>query len=512
MFRSFFISLTRNPISLAGTGIATMAAMLSATIIVVELVTAHESPYIGILAYLVFPGIFAFGLALIPWGIVRERRRAREAAERGEAAPSFPVIDLNNDKTRNRVLIFAVLTAANIVLLASATYKGVEVMDSTEFCGTTCHTVMAPEHTAYKRSPHARVHCVDCHIGPGAGWFVKSKLSGAWQLVSVAFDLHPRPIPTPVHNLRPARETCEQCHWPTKFVGDRLSVRTHYSNDEANTELKTVLLLKVGGVQGRDSAGIHWHVDPSNQIRYRSDETRETIYEIELTDADGTVKNFSMDSEEGGDEVTEWRTMDCVDCHNRPTHIYRSPHEEIDESLRVGRIDTSLPLVRREGLRLLQEDYASQEEARTQLASSLQSFYQENYPDIALAKIYGRDLKREVFGPMYVSHTTKGNKLTVTFDYVGEGLRISKNDKESGKLTWFELAAEPEDGKKLAWCKANARIVHKKYVEVSADDVPNPKYVRFAWHPVSFHNLENSAGLPAIGFRTDMPPERWHER
>ncbi len=132
--------------------------------------------------------------------------------------------------------------------------------------------------------------------------------------------------------------------------------------------------------------------------------------------------------------------------------------------------------------------------------------------DIALAKIYGRDLKREVFGPMYVSHTTKGNKLTVTFDYVGEGLRISKNDKESGKLTWFELAAEPEDGKKLAWCKANARIVHKKYVEVSADDVPNPKYVRFAWHPVSFHNLESSAGLPAIGFRTDMPPERWHER
>ena len=121
-------------------------------------------------------------------------------------------------------------------------------------------------------------------------------------------------------------------------------------------------------------------------------------------------------------------------------------------------------------------------------------------------------LEREVFGPMYVSHTTKGNKLTVTFDYVGEGLRISKNDKESGTLTWFELAAEPEDGKKLAWCKANARIVHKKYVAVSADDVPNPKYVRFAWHPVSFHNLESSAGLPAIGFRTDIHPERWHER
>jgi hypothetical protein len=230
------------------------------------------------------------------------------------------------------------------------------------------------------------VHCVSCHIGPGADWFVKSKLSGAWQLVSVAFDLHPRPIPTPVHNLRPARETCEQCHWPTKFVGDRLSVRTHYSDDEANTELKTVLLMKVGGLQGRDSGGIHWHVDPNIQIRYRADETRETIYEVELTGADGAVRSFTLEGEDIPDEANEWRTMDCVDCHNRPAHIYRSPHEEIDDALRLGKIATSLPFVRRSGLRLLQQDYGSHEEARTQLASSLQSFYEENYPDIALAQ------------------------------------------------------------------------------------------------------------------------------
>ena len=129
--------------------------------------------------------------------------------------------------------------------LAAATYEGIEVMDSTEFCGTTCHTVMDPEYTAYSRSPHSRVKCVECHIGPGAGWFVKSKLSGSWQLVSVALDLYPRPIPTPVHNLRPARETCEQCHWPTKFVGDRLRVRTHYEETETNDEVKRALKLKV---------------------------------------------------------------------------------------------------------------------------------------------------------------------------------------------------------------------------------------------------------------------------
>lgn len=392
MFRSFFISLTRNPISLAGTGIATMAAMLSITIIVVELITAHESPYIGILAYLVFPGIFAFGLALIPWGIVRERRRARKAAERGEAAPSFPIIDLNNDRTRNRVLIFAVLTAANIVLLASATYKGVEVMDSTEFCGTTCHTVMAPEHTAYQRSPHARVHCVDCHIGPGAGWFVKSKLSGAWQLVSVALDLYPKPIPTPVHNLRPARDTCEQCHWPTKFVGDRLVVKTHYDEDRENTELKSVLLLRVGGIQGRVSQGIHWHVDPEIQIRYKANVDRSEIYDVEMTDRDGKVTVFRSDeTPEEGEQVDEhgtadeWRIMDCVDCHNRPSHTYRMPEEEVDQAILGDRIPRSLPYVRREGVRLLRADYGSHAEAAAGIRNGLESFYNDNHPELAVA-------------------------------------------------------------------------------------------------------------------------------
>ena len=160
-------------------------------------------------------------------------------------------------------------------------------MESVEFCGLACHSVMEPEHTAHARSPHSRVGCAECHIGPGADWFVKSKLDGAWQLVSVAFDLYPRPVPTPLHDLRPARETCEQCHWPTKFVGDKLKVIKHYEEDEENTELTTALLLKVGGSARSGSHGIHWHVDPDVQIRYRSDETREEIYEVEYTHGDG---------------------------------------------------------------------------------------------------------------------------------------------------------------------------------------------------------------------------------
>jgi hypothetical protein len=264
-------------------------------------------------------------------------------------------------------------------------------MDSTEFCGTTCHSVMEPEHTAYQNSPHARVKCVSCHIGPGAGWFVKSKLSGAWQVVATTFDLYPRPIPTPIENLRPARETCEQCHWPTKFVGDRLKVLTHYGEDEANTEVKTVLLLRVGGVLGRRSQGIHWHVDPGNRIRYRSDERRETIHEVELTRPDGTVERFHAPGngpEDGTGTGAEgdWRVMDCVDCHNRPTHIYRTPEKGLDEVLAQGLIDPSLPYVRREGLKALRQDYESHPAAREGIGEALTAFYEESYPDLVRSR------------------------------------------------------------------------------------------------------------------------------
>jgi len=402
--QKFFIALTRNWISLAGTVLTTAAATLTLTLFLIDSFGRHHGPYVGILAYLIVPTFFVVGLILIPIGIIRERRLVRRAAERGEQEPGFPVFDLNNTATRRNFVVFFLLTAVNVVIVALATYKGVEVMDSTEFCGQTCHTVMTPEFTAYQNSPHARVKCVECHIGPGADWFVKSKLSGTWQVVSVAFDLYPRPTPTPVHALRPARDTCEQCHWPTKFLGDQLEIKTHYADDEANTELKTVLLLRVGGIQGRVAQGIHWHVDPGLQIRYRSDESRETIHEVELTREDGTVTTYhSPESKANGnaDQATgtdgsgaieeaadgAWRVMDCVDCHNRPTHIYRSPEWGVDESITDGRISRELPYIRREAVKALKAaDYGSHDEARAGLAETITAYYRDGYPEIASQK------------------------------------------------------------------------------------------------------------------------------
>lgn len=400
MARHFFASLTQNPISLVGTAVAAASLMLIVTLFGIHALGFEGGPYLGILTFLVLPMFFVTGLLLIPVGIMRQRRRAAKSAAAGEAPELFPVINLNHETTRKSVVIFMLLTMVNIVVLAGATYKGVEVMDSTEFCGLACHAVMQPEHTAHQRSPHSRVGCVDCHIGPGADWFVKSKMDGAWQLVAVALDIYPRPIETPLHDLRPARDTCEQCHWPTKFVGDKLKIETVYEEDESNTELRNAVLLKVGGLHGRGSSGIHWHVDPNIQIRYRSDESRMNIYDIELTRADGSVKLFL--AENTPEEAGEWRVMDCVDCHNRPTHIYRAPAEEIDTLMASGKIDKALPYMKREGVRILEEaDYESHDEARIGLAESLTAFYRDNYPDVLAQNAAAVTAAADALGDVY---------------------------------------------------------------------------------------------------------------
>lgn len=388
----FLASMTRHPLSLAGAALTTASAVVILAIFVLGVAGFEGGPYSGILAYLVLPGFFVLGLVMIPLGLRLQRRREAVAAAGGAPVKALPVFDFNDPRIRRNFLTFTALTVTNVLILGLVGYKGIETLDSTPFCGQACHSVMDPEFTAYSRSPHARVHCVDCHIGPGADWFVKSKLSGAWQVVSVNLDLYPRPIPTPVHNLRPARETCEQCHWPEKFVGDRLRVRTHYDEDEANTEKKSVLLVKVGGLKRQDgsgatfSQGIHWHIDRNIQIRYLSDESREHIYQVELKRADGSVENFVREKKPEAGEKTEWRTMDCVDCHNRPTHIYRMPQNEIDAAIEVGKIDRSLPFIKREGMKALQVEYPSHEAARQGIAAQIVEFYAKSYPDAAQAR------------------------------------------------------------------------------------------------------------------------------
>jgi hypothetical protein len=410
MIHNFFSLVTRHWLSLVGTIVALVAAVVIVMLFAMELSGYHGGPYLGILTYLILPAIVVGGLLLIPLGVWRKRKLDDRAEKQHGVRPKLPVIDLNDQRTRGILLASITVGMVCLVIVAGATYKGVEVMESVAFCGTVCHTVMEPEHTAFQRSSHSKLRCADCHIGAGADWFVKSKISGSWQLVSVALNLYPTPIGSPVHNLRPARDTCEECHWPTRHVGDKLQVKTKFASDEANSETKTVLLMKVGGQQGTASTGIHWHVDRGVQIRFQTDSSRQNVYDVEMKTADGKTQVFKSKEQPTG--ATEWRAMDCVDCHNRPSHTFRLPAAEIDAALDDGRIDKTLPFVKREALRVLDGKYASHEEARAGIAREIEAFYKTSYADVSTAKAAGVAAAGKALGDIYAWNVFPKMKVT----------------------------------------------------------------------------------------------------
>jgi hypothetical protein len=268
-----------------------------------------------------------------------------------------------------------------------AAYRGIEFMDSVTFCGEVCHEVMQPEFVAYQNGPHARVTCVQCHIGPGAPWFVQSKLSGTRQVFAVTLNTFSRPIPSPVHNLRPARDTCEQCHWPEKFHGDAIRVRKEFAPDEANSESVTTLRLHVGGANTLEGGaqGIHWHTIESNRIEYiATDDKRQVIPYVQLTDRFGNVREYRAEgvTQEELDRG-ERRVMDCVDCHNRPSHTFAASAERaVDAAIAFGDISRDLPFIRREAVDALQAEYPTREAGADAIAQRLRGFYRQSYPDL----------------------------------------------------------------------------------------------------------------------------------
>lgn len=256
--------LYRNWVSYLGGVIAVVGVLLVILFLLLELSLKQPSPYIGIFTFVLFPGMIVAGILMALIGMRFEaKRRVRVGAT--EALP-YPAVDLNDPKHRKRFGIAIVVGTLFAVIFAFTGYNGFLLTESVEFCGKTCH-VMKPELTAYMQSSHARVRCVDCHVGEGAGWYVHSKLSGARQLFAVTFGTYDRPIPTPVENLRPARETCERCHWPEKFVQAQLYQRPHFRYDEKNTPEQITLLVKTGG-GGENGGGIHWHMFIKNTVTY----------------------------------------------------------------------------------------------------------------------------------------------------------------------------------------------------------------------------------------------------
>jgi len=383
-------SVLRNYISFAGAAVAISAFASIVLLFLIEITGGTEKPYLGIFTYIILPTILVFGLSIVPVGVFLERRRRRRLKP-GEIAV-YPSIDLNDPRRRRTFLGFLGITFIFVFVSAFGSYRAYEYTETVTFCGQTCHTPMQPEHAAYLASPHARVRCVDCHVGPGAGWYVRSKLSGAYQLYSVAFNKYPRPIKSPVHNLRPAPETCEQCHWPEKFFGAQLKVFNHYGYDEKNSLRRARMLINVGGGSPATGfvTGIHWHMNIANEITYIStDAQRQVIPWVRIKDRQGNVTEYVDRSRPlSPDQAAqkEARKMDCVDCHNRPTHVYLPPDLAIDQSFAAGRLDTALPYLKREAVGALARPYLTTNEALNSIATGLDQFYRTNYSDIYAQK------------------------------------------------------------------------------------------------------------------------------
>jgi len=382
-------------------------------------------PYIGILANLLLPVLFFAGLTLIPAGMWLEHRRRRQT---GHPDPVLP----RGVELRRLGMFVAVTTLVNLVIGSQFLYSAVSYMDSQAFCGKTCHTVMDPEYTAYTNSPHARVACTECHIGPGAPWFVKSKISGTGQVFAVLFQTYPKPIPSPVKALRPARETCQQCHWPKRFSGEKFFVHTEYAADEQNSASTTVAMMKIGGSSFRGTVGIHgMHVDDKARMQYvATDQHRQVIPQVTYTDPNGRVTVFNAtDIKIKPEELArgEHREMDCMDCHNRPTHIFEMPDRALDEAMAQGSIDPKLPFIKRQAMAALRRDYPDSVAAARAISASLENFYRTQYPQVyaanpALVKTasqkVGAIYERNVFPEMKITWGTYPNNLGHT-DFPG---------------------------------------------------------------------------------------------
>ncbi|HEB49768.1 MAG TPA: cytochrome C [Desulfobulbus sp.] len=370
----------RTPLGVFAIVMTTVSITLMLIGMAAEVLGFFKNPYVGIFVYMILPGCMVVGLLLIPVAAYLRRREWRRTGVQKDHLQ----LNLSHPKHRMFLIGFVVLTVINMVILGVVGYEGYHFTDSPYFCGMVCHGVMAPEYTAYKRSPHGKVACVECHIGPGAEWFVRAKLSGLRQVYAVITNSYSRPIPTPVEALRPARDTCEECHWPEKFYGKKVKTFIRFSNEDQENPERTDIALHIGGhnpVTG-SFEGIHWHVSKDVEVKYlAANEKRTSIARVKVRRPDGSEDEFvksDVEVEEGYEP--KWRIMDCIDCHNRPTHILDMPEDVVDFGLLSRKMNPEIKGIREDGLTVITMEYESQDDARKKLVNNLLELQKKRDP------------------------------------------------------------------------------------------------------------------------------------
>jgi hypothetical protein len=388
--------VSRSRISIVGLAMVGVLLPVLLILMLLDLQGLISAPYFVFLINLVIWPLCGIGFLLIFIGLFFSRRDSEEiglyALEYLQEQFSRP-----GRFVRVRKLIYLAIASTLITgfILLAAFSKGFQYTESVAFCGLFCHSVMEPEHVTYQNSPHSSVRCVQCHLGgEGQALLKRSKLSGVKQLFATATGSSSRPIKTPLASLRPESENCNSCHRPEKFYGDRLYVKNRFLPDKDNTPARTVMLMRVGsgGSQGQEARDIHWHISEDHEVLYQhADRERENITRVILNKPDGSREVFiDVANEKGTDpplgsgrpESSEWKKMDCIDCHNRPAHIFRLPGEALDQKLLTNTIPGSLPYIKRQALEAITGEYETTEIGVGRISQLLQNWYRENYPDM----------------------------------------------------------------------------------------------------------------------------------
>ena len=384
--------LAYNWITGIGAVVATVSFVTASVFLTLSIFGWLRGPYVGILIYLALPAVIVVGLALIPLGMWRQSRVLRRSGV--EERPRWPCIDLNAASTRNGVLIFAAGTFLYVLASTVGVYQASQYTESVKFCGKLCHTVMKPEYVTHQISTHAIVRCTTCHVGPGPGWYEKSKVRGLGRVYEVLYAGYPRPIPTPIADLRPTEIECHRCHWPEKFFGGRNWVFHNRLYDEKNTYWPVQMVIHTGGGDpGIDqTGGIHWYMNIGYKIEYIArDRQRQDIAWVRATNkktGEVTVyQNQANRLSEAEIERLSPQVMDCIDCHNSPAHVFHTPDYAIDMSMFLKQIDVDLPNIKAVAVSGLASPYRSDEEAMSSISEHIEGYYKTGYPTVYKKKL-----------------------------------------------------------------------------------------------------------------------------
>jgi hypothetical protein len=412
--RPGLILLTSHWLSWVGLVLVITAVSTSLVVLPAKLSSGVDNPYKGLVTNLLLPLALLSGLVVTGLGMVLGRRRIRERLRAG-------VVDRR--PALQRLIAFLVITVgANVVVGTQLTYRAVHYMDTPQFCGTACHA-MRPEFVGHQDSNHASVPCAECHVAPGAGGWVASKMNGTRQLWQTITGSYPRPVQSALESGRlvPSKVTCERCHWADKIVATRLLVHPSYASDELNTASYTVLMMLVGGSR---MPGIHHaHFAGGFEIRYAAtDAKRETIPWVESRNTrTGETRTFLAEGARPEQvQALPKIPMQCVDCHDRPTHAFLPADRALNRAIALGQVPLTLPFIKKEGLAALQTTYASGAEAARKIPAAIETYYKTRHPQVyaerpsevtaagqAILAVYNR----HVFPDLKVTWGTYANNL-----------------------------------------------------------------------------------------------------